>query len=204
MKNILHVDGQLYIFLSRFWDMVKLNFLWLVFSIPIVTIGPSTVAAYKVTLDMVEDNEGHVAESFIKAFKGNLKQGIPLGLMALAVMYIAYLNFELFNKIQGNPTYFLIGGLIVAFMGLTHFTYAFPLCAKYENTMIQMLLNSGEISKRYFVRSVILWLVILVLLILFMFNSTLMFFGILIGPVSVFLTVSGFARKFFDEIEQEG
>lgn len=36
------VDGGLYKFISRLWDVIKLNFLWLLFSLPIVTMGAAT------------------------------------------------------------------------------------------------------------------------------------------------------------------
>lgn len=75
MSGFFSVDGGLYRFLTRFWDLVRLNFLWLVFSLLIVTIGASTVAAYSVAMKMVDDEEGYVARSFVSAFKANLKQG---------------------------------------------------------------------------------------------------------------------------------
>ena len=51
-------DSPLYRFLTRLWDMIKLNFLWLIFSLPVVTFGAATVAAYSVTLKMVDEREG--------------------------------------------------------------------------------------------------------------------------------------------------
>ena len=63
--------------------LLKLNFLWLLFSLPIVTIGASTAAAFSVTLKMVDEREGYIAKQFWTAFQGNLKQGIPTGLLNL-------------------------------------------------------------------------------------------------------------------------
>ena len=108
-------DSPLYRFLARLWDMIKLNFLWLVFSLPVVTMGAATVAAYSVTLKMVDEREGYVGRQFIKAFKENWKQGIPLGLIFLAAVYAAYLDFEFFNKLPDNPIIFLIAGIVTIF-----------------------------------------------------------------------------------------
>ena len=47
------VDSPLYKFISTFWVVVKLNFFWLLFSLPIVTIGASTTAAFAVGLKTV-------------------------------------------------------------------------------------------------------------------------------------------------------
>lgn len=197
------VDGGLYKFISRLWDVIKLNFLWLLFSLPVITIGASTVAAYSVTLKMVDDTEGYVARQFIKAFKENWKQGIPMGLMALFAAYVVYLDFELFNKVEGNPMIFLIFGMLAIIVFTVAFIYAFPLSARYENTLFATLKNSAEISFRYFGRTLLLIALLVVEVLIFDFNSTLLFFGILIGPVCMMLTVSGFAMHIFRLIEKE-
>ncbi len=199
--DIFRVDGRVYKFLVRFLDLLKLNLLWLMFSIPIVTIGAATIAVYKVTLDMVEHKEGHITASFIKGFKENLKQGIPLGIITLVILYSAYLNLEFFNKLEGNPIYFLFAAIIILFLGLTHLIYAYPLCARYDNSLIKNLLNSGEITKKYFFKTLVLFFILALLIVLFMYNSTLLFFGLLIGPVCIFLTISGFVVTFFRDIE---
>ena len=54
-----------------FWNVLKLNFLWLIFSLPVVTIGCSTVAAYSVTLKMVEKRDAKVGQQFLQAFREN-------------------------------------------------------------------------------------------------------------------------------------
>lgn len=196
-------DGALYKFLTRLWDMIKLNFLWLLFSLPIVTMGAATVAAYSVTLKMVDDTEGYVGRQFIKAFKENWKQGIPLGLLALFCSWVVYLDFELFNKLEGNPMMFLVFGIVAAFVFGMAFIYAFPLSARYENTLIGTLKNSVSVATRYFVRTIALVAVLAVEVIFFIFNSTTLFFGILIGPACIMLTISGFAMYFFRQIEKE-
>ncbi|MBO5166726.1 MAG: YesL family protein [Lachnospiraceae bacterium] len=197
------VDGALYKFLSRLWDMIKLNFLWLLFSLPIVTIGAATVAAYSVTLKMVDESEGYVARQFVKAFKQNWKQGIPLGLLAIFCSYVVYLDFEMFNKIENNPIILAIFGIVAAFVFGLAFIYAFPLSARYENTLLGTLKNSVNIAVRYFVRTLFLVLILAFELILIFFNTTTLFFGLLIGPACIMLTISGFAMYFFRQIEKE-
>lgn len=58
------VDSPLYRFLSKLLDVIRLNFLWILFSIPLVTIGASTVAALSVALKMADDEEGYIGRSF--------------------------------------------------------------------------------------------------------------------------------------------
>lgn len=197
------VDGALYKFLSRLWDMIKLNFMWLLFSLPVVTMGAATVAAYTVTLKMVDDQEGYVARQFVKAFKENWRQGIPMGLLALFCSYVVYLDFELQRVMEGDSTMFLIFGIIAAFVFGMSFIYAFPLSARYENTLIGTLKNSVNIATRYFLRTLLLVAILAVEVIIFIFNYTTLLIGALIGPACIMLTISGFAIHFFREIEKE-
>ena len=197
------VDGGLYKFISRLWDLIKLNFLWLLFSLPIITVGASTVAAYSVTLKMVDESEGYVGRQFVKAFKENWKQGIPLGLLGLLALYVIYLDFEFFNKLENNPMMFLIAGIMAVFVFGMAFIYAFPLSARYENTLFETLRNSARIATRYFVRTLLLAAVLAVEVFIGLFNSTTLFFAILIGPACLMLTVSGFAIYFFRQIEKD-
>lgn len=201
--KLLNIDGKFYEFLNTFWNLLKLNFMWLLFSLPIVTIGCSTVAAYDVTLRMVEKREGEITAQFIKAFKENWKQGLPMGLITLLVSYSIYLNMELFDKVENHPLIFLLFAILLGVVGLIHFTYAFPLCARYHNSVYQTFRNSAAISVKYFLKTLFLWFVLLMLIATFLLNNTLLFLGILIGPASIFFTISSFAVKMFIDIEKE-
>ena len=197
------VDSGFYRFMTRLVDMILLNLLWLLCSLPIVTLGAATIAAYRVTLKMVDDTEGYVARDFFKGFKENLKHGIPMGLLMLLCLYAIYLDFELFNKVEGNPIICLILGIVGIFVFVSVFLYSFPLSARYENTFVNTLKNSVRITYRYFLRTLFLVIVLVVECILFLFNDITLFFAILIGPACLILTISGFAKSFFVEIEKE-
>ena len=199
--NFFSVDGPLYKFMSTLWDVVKLNFLWLLFSLPIVTIGASTVAVFSVTNKMSEDAEGYVGRQFIQAFKDNWKQGVPLGIFFLVCAYVLYLDFEIYRVTESMLV--LVIGIISAVYFVSAFIYAFPLIARYDNTVIQTLKNSIRITMRYFPRTIALVVVLAIEIILFMFNTTTLFFMILIGPVCIIYTISGFAMYVFRRIEKD-
>lgn len=201
--KLLNIDGKFYAFLDMFWNVLKLNFLWLIFSLPVVTIGCSTVAAYSVTLKMVEKRDAKVGQQFLQAFRENWKQGLPMGLIVLLVSYSVFMNWQLFQAVEGNPILFLLFAILLGAAALSHFTYAFALTARYHNSIVQTFRNSAAISRKYFLHTLLLWLILSLLTFLFLFNQTLLFIGVLIGPTSMFLTVSGFAVKFFGEIEKE-
>lgn len=197
------VESPLYRFMTKLCDVVKLNLLWLLCSLPVVTIGASTIAAYSVTLQMAEGTEGYIGRAFFKEFKRNLKQGIPMGLLAIVAAYAVYLDFQLFNGIEGNPILFLIMGMVAAFVFIMAFIYAFPLMARYENSIWKTLKNSYDIATRYFLQTLFVAFLVFVECVLFMWNQILIAIGFFVGPVIVMYTVSAFALRFFKEIEKE-
>lgn len=197
------VEGGLYKFMQGLLNVFKINLLWIICSVPIVTCGAATVAAFDVTLKMVDDEEGYVARQFMKAFKSNLKKGIPLGLLAVVCAYIVWLNFSLFEQIEGNPILLLMVGMVAAFVFTLSFIYAFPLQARYENTIVKTLQNSLNISLRYFGRTLLTIIVLAFEILIIFWNSTTIFIGIIIGPACMIYTVSGCAKFIFKELEKE-
>lgn len=197
------VDSPLYRFMMKFLDVLKLNFMWLLFSIPVITIGASTVAAMSVALKMVDDEEGYIGRSFLKAFKENWKKGTLLWLITAVAAYAVYLDFQLFEAVEDNPIVFLIVGIVSCFLVMQALVYAYPLTARYENTLVKTIQNSLDISKKYFGRTLILFFVVFAETLIFRFNSTLLFFGIIIGPGFIIFTIAAFSKRIFQEIEKE-
>ena len=175
-------------------DVLKLNFLWLAFSLPIITIGASTVAAMSVALKMTDDEEGYIGRSFVKAFKENWKQGTMLWLITVVAVYAIYLDFQIFEAAEGNPIVFLIVGVVSAALVIVALIYSYPLLARYENTLFHTIQNSIDISRKYFGRTLLLVIVVAVEFIIFQFNSTMVFF---------IFTIAAFSKRVFQEIEKE-
>lgn len=195
------VDSPFYKFISKLWDIVQLNFLWLLCCIPVVTAGASTVAACSVALKMAEDTEGYIARSFFKAFRENLKKGIPLGLLTLVAAYAVYLDFQFWNATESVG--FLIMGMIAAVVFIMGLLYAYPLMARYENTFVKTLKNSYDISVKYFLRTLMMVFILVLEIVLFLWNTTLMLIGLFVGPAILIYTVCAFAIRLFRLIEKE-
>lgn len=201
--NFFSPEGQFYKFMQTMTDILVITLLWMLFSLPLVTLGGATIAAFDVILKIVREEEGHVARQFVGSFKANFKNGIPFGLGALLCAYIVWLDFSLFEQIEGNPIMLLIAGIVAAFTSLLAFLYAFPLQARYENTFFRTLKNSVDISTRYFVRTLTLIVLLFAEVVFFCWNSTTQFLGFFLGPGCMMYTVSHYANYFFRQIEQE-
>lgn len=229
MSNFFSMESPFYKFMSRLADMLKLNVLWLFMSgvaemfmiqlvlafsglgkyqlvsyLPLVMTGAATTAAFNITLKMVDEQEGYIAKAYFKAYRENLKKGTVIGIISLVAIYAIWLDFQLFNvteQLNQNGTVYLVVGIIASMMAFMHLIYAFPLQARYENTVINTLRNSFSIAVRYFIKTIFLFFVSAFVIAFFLWNNVTMFLGILIGPATLILTISGFAIQVFRLVE---
>lgn len=80
--KILGPGGKVYKVLDRVADMLIWNFLWIVCSLPILTIGASTCALYHVNTKKIRKEDVGIGEFFV-VFKENLLFGISYQLVII-------------------------------------------------------------------------------------------------------------------------
>lgn len=200
--GIFNMDSGFARFMNRAIDVLELNILWIIFSLPIFTIGASTCAAYYVTLKMVDEEEGYVGKMFVKAFKDNFKQGTILWLITAPCIYSCYLIWQLVAKAD-DVNFVVIAGAIIFTVVLLIFTlYAYPLLARYENSIRKTIMNSFAISSLYFPRTLFMIVVVGIECLIFLWNRWTMLAGILLGPELVIYTVSGITKRIFQSAEK--
>lgn len=129
--------------LNRLADFVILNILWLVCSVPVITIGASTSALYSVMMKIVRKKEGYIVSAFIQAFKDNFKKSTIMCIVFLLFCAVIILDF-LAAKTFGNNVGIVLCGLFLIFgiilVGIA--VYTFSLQALYENTIMNTLKNA--------------------------------------------------------------
>lgn len=130
--------------LSRVFDLILLNILWLLCSVPFITIGASTTALYSVMLKIAANEEGYIIRGFWTAFKKNFKQSTLVWLILLAVGAVLGMDIMIISgKLQGvllNAGLLLIG--IVSVIYLIELAFVFPIIAKFENSTLNIMKNA--------------------------------------------------------------
>lgn len=88
---MLQMDGKLMHILVRAADLIILHVVWLVFCLPVVTIGPATTAAYAVAGKIVRDEGGAVTSLFLKAFRAYFRKSLQAAMLlaAASIMFTA-------------------------------------------------------------------------------------------------------------------
>lgn len=136
------------VYLSKVYDLFLLNMLWLLCSLPIVTMGAANTAIYYVSLKMAEKREGNIVRSYFYSFRQNLKQGILLqilfNILLLPLLYFVRLS-------EGEKEGSLIRWICIlsAVLLVLIFSYAYPLLARFDNTIKNTLINAAKLAVLY-------------------------------------------------------
>jgi Predicted integral membrane protein len=201
--SIFSPDSKFMLFMGRLADVLFLNLLWLVCCLPLVTVGASTVAACYVTQKMVDEEEFHIARTFFKAFKENFRRGTILWLLNAAALYALYLDWQIVTKSSAPSVPLILVSILSAVFVFCAFIYSYPLLARYENTLKRTMENSIRICFRYFGKTAILIVVLLLEIGLFSWDEVMLVIGALVGPMILIYTVSGVSKRIFQQIDKD-
>ena len=102
--NLFGIDGKIYKFLDKFWNMVWIGILWIICSIPIITIGAASTAAYYAMVRSVRKNEDNSTRDFFKSFKQNFKQATLIWLMMVVVLGLGIFDVLFAIGLEGEGT----------------------------------------------------------------------------------------------------
>lgn len=141
MKEIFQLDGPLMRFLNTLADMITLSLLWLLCSLPVITVGASTVALYTITM-RYNDDDSALIKRFFQAYKENLKKGSIAGLIFLVMAVLLFLDFRIIEGMVGMAQAMKIAAWAAAVICAATCIYTFPLLASFEQTLFQTLKNA--------------------------------------------------------------
>ena len=99
--NLLNEDNVVHVFLNKLGDIVIANLLFILCSIPVITIGPALTALYHCMMRTVKGNNNGTTRTFFRAFKENFKQSLIVWLLILVAGIILVLNLRFL--LHANP-----------------------------------------------------------------------------------------------------
>ena len=88
MEKFFNSENPVMRFLARLVDLVILNVITILYSLPLITAGGALTAMNYVLLHLYREDESYVLRMFRKSFRENFRQGIPEGLLGLAAAAI--------------------------------------------------------------------------------------------------------------------
>ena len=133
MNRIFDPENPFWMFMSKIADVLCISLLWLLFSIPVVTIGASTTALFQFTLKQSANEEGYVWHTFFNAFKKNFKQAtiiwIPALLLGILLIVEAYVCLAVGTPFS-NMLFFAF--MLLGIIYILILMWVFPIIALFE------------------------------------------------------------------------
>ncbi len=165
MRGIFNYDGWLMQGLSKIADAIALGVLWVVFSLPIITMGASTTALYYTVHKVFRKNNGAVWASFWHGFKSNFKQATVLFVIIAIVGTLVF-----FSLYYGYSMYLAgaIAGLFMILLGLfdvvvlSWMSYLLPYASRFNASTKEILKNCGAIAFMNLGKSILLVAILLI------------------------------------------
>ena len=182
MNWLFDMDNPVMRTLSTAADLILLNLLTLLCSLPLITIGAALTALNVTTIKIVRGEETAPVKDYFLAFRENYKKGTVMGLIFLLIFAVLLADY-----LAAGSAVPILRPVIaaIALLVLTLGQYAFALLARYENTLRGTLKNALLLAVGYFPRTlgmavfaVALWLLAIQFLrygapILFLFGLSL-------------------------------
>lgn len=154
LQGLFNYDNPVWRFIGKLGDLILLNILWCVCSIPIFTIGASTTAVYYVTMKLVRDEDDSTIKAFFRSFKSNFKQATAIWLIIMAAGGILAFDFWFLYTgqlaVSGSLKVVIqavFGGLALIFAFIA--TFVFPLQARFYNPVKRTIFNAFFMSIRH-------------------------------------------------------
>lgn len=151
MRKYFNYDSKLIQTLNRISDLMILNVLTILCSLPIVTMGAAITALYDAIWRMGQE-EGKLTRAYFAAFKSNFKKATILWLIFLPLGIVLLYNFITVFSADTSlfATIFSLFGLI---WWLLSVSWVFPLQSRFENTIWGTFKNSLLFPLGYFPRT---------------------------------------------------
>ncbi|MCI5856231.1 MAG: YesL family protein [Agathobacter sp.] len=144
------LGNRVFTFLSKMVDAVALSALWVIFCLPVFTIGASSTAFYYATHKALVRSRGYIWRTFWEGFKSNFKQATLSWLIQLAVLVVFALDILIMRGLasQGSTAYTVLLYIFYVLMAIAivwcYYTIAYQ--ARFENTVRNSLKNAGVIA----------------------------------------------------------
>ncbi len=154
MHHLFEIDGRFFRIMTKAADLMVLNFLWMLCSVPVFTVGAALTALYDVTIQMTENREGYVAKEYLRSFKKNFRKGTVLWLIFLSILSVLLTERA---GIMGKSGPIFMICFFVGTLSVCIYTWIFPILSQKSFTVVQLLRKSLFIGIYYFPYTLILF-----------------------------------------------
>ena len=154
MGGLFHPDGAFARYGAKLWDMMWLNILTVISSLPVFTVGAAMTAMHYVLLKIFRNEEGAITVAFFKAFRENFKQSTVISVIFAVAAYLLILSAGIAVALAMEwIRYLLIAALALV---VCAWNWSFVFQSRYRNTISGTVKYSFLVLAAHPVRSVVM------------------------------------------------
>lgn len=204
MNSLFSLDNPVMRFLTKFFDVMLLSVIWILFSLPLITVGASTTAMYYAAVKVIRRDRGYLFQEFWKSFKMNFVHATISWLIIVAGTFLFIYNVKFALTLTGNMGTLLTiayAFLCVAVIGCG--LYLFPVLSRFSMKYSQLLKTSVFLFFKFIPRSIVL-VVIVAAALLCLYSAQILLFVIPASATLLFsLIMEPILKKFTPHTEDE-
>ena len=176
MPKLFRIDSPFTEAMTKMFDLIALNLVFLLCCLPIITIGASCTALHTIAMKIAAGYEPPILKSFFMAFKSNWKQATVTWFLLLAAGGFLYVDSLIAAQLGtgGLPMKLLLGFLSILYLFVL--LYIFQIQGRYRNTIRKNLQNALLMAIRQLPKTILLAATVILPVLVSLY-----------GPVSVFL-----------------
>lgn len=204
--NFFNPDNWLWRGFGRLADFFILSALWLVCSIPVVTIGSASIALYDTVAHCFRYQEGDMVRRFFRTFKRELVRGILLTVVWAVLGWLLNVSYQIMTQLGDGSSFWSILTLVYFVLLLIPVgiaCWAIGLQSRFTYSFGQLHKNAAMFTLGYLPRTiaVVLIFVIFYNLLINMFFLVMFLPAIMVNLQSMFMEPA--FRKYMPEETEE-
>ena len=167
-KSLDHITNSwLYRTCKVIGDVVTISALFLLFCLPVVTIGASVTALYYTVYRKYYKKSDSISKDFMHSLKDNLKNGIIVHIIYL--IYSAIVGFNIYFAFFGwgdirLPDWYMIVSLLPLLPIVFTMPFVYALMARFDNGIKGTLKNSFTLCMINFPKFILIWFIVIIAL----------------------------------------
>lgn len=165
MDRFFNADNAVMRTLSKIFDIGWLSIIYIVFCVPVFTIGAATTSLYYVSAKVLRHNRSYVWREFWSCFKQNFKPATVLWLIFAALYMLLYYNINVVGITDKESQYggYLAGAYIaIGFLAFCIMSYVFPFLSRFDMKPMKILKFGLYLAFRHFLHTLLLLIILFV------------------------------------------
>ncbi|MBE7070730.1 MAG: DUF624 domain-containing protein [Ruminococcaceae bacterium] len=143
-------------------DVVIISLFFVLFCLPVVTIGVSISALYYTVYRKYTKKSDDISKDFFRAVRSNLKNGIIIHI--IYSLYSAIVGFNIYFALFGFrgvrlPEWYTLISFIPVLPLIFSVPFLYPLVARFSNSVKETIKNSFTLCMINFPKFLLIWLI---------------------------------------------